>query len=261
MSRTALQVLTLLADLERESEALSAGRRGQVRLGVFPSAARRLMPTALAALATSHPEVTVFFEQDVLLPLRLRVREGFLDLAVVYENHLGTPAWEDDLLVTPLMTEQRHLLVPVTHRLARTRDPAGHRGATGPADLGEFAGERWIATHCSPVFEQLCADHGFTPAVTMRTDDVDVMVAMVGAGLGVALVPDLGLRSAVDVVEVPITAPLPTRRVVAIQRRTCPNPLVPLVLAAVQDSIEALRVGALETARTAPTTPSGGRDR
>lgn len=240
VSRTAGQVLTLLEELERESEALAAGRRGEVRLGVFPSAARRLMPTALASLATSHREVTVFFEQDVLLPLRARVQEGTLDLAVVYENDLGTPPMEEDLLVVPLLVEHRHLIVPIGHRLA-PRPGRGAGALASPVDLCRFAGERWIATHHSPVFERLCADHGFAPTVTMRTDDFDVMVAMVGAGLGVALVPDLGLHGAAGVVEVPVTQPLPTRRVVAIQRRSCPNPLVPEVLAAIRDSITTFR--------------------
>ncbi|MGH3168584.1 MAG: LysR substrate-binding domain-containing protein [Trebonia sp.] len=67
-----------------------------------------------------------------------------------------------------------------------------------PADLSRFASQRWIAgcDRCREHLLQQCAAAGFTPKVAFTTDDFVAVQALVGAGLGLALLPALALRAA-----------------------------------------------------------------
>jgi DNA-binding transcriptional LysR family regulator len=71
-------------------------------------------------------------------------------------------------------------------------------GEPGAADLAAYAGRRWIAgcERCRGYLLRQCALAGFTPKIAFTTDDYIAVQALVAAGLGVATLPDLALRSA-----------------------------------------------------------------
>jgi DNA-binding transcriptional LysR family regulator len=73
--------------------------------------------------------------------------------------------------------------------------PSGERGVAG---LAAYAGSRWIAgcERCRGYLLRQCALAGFTPKIAFTTDDYVAVQALVAAGLGVATLPDLALRSA-----------------------------------------------------------------
>jgi LysR substrate binding domain len=81
----------------------------------------------------------------------------------------------------PLVAEPLRLLVPAGHPLAG--QPA--------ASLAEVAGDRWIHGwgEVGDVTDMLAAFSGFRPQVACRSSDYRFMSALVGAGVGVALVP------------------------------------------------------------------------
>ena len=124
--------------------------------------------------------------------------------------------------------------------------PAGHPLAGRPAvSLAEFAGERWIHGwgEVGGVLDMLAAISGFQPRVACRSSDYRFMGALVGAGVGVALVPSLALTGRPDVHDLQIT-PQPTRYIGAyLPKRHRPNPAAERLLAA-------LRTRALATSET-----------
>ena len=115
--------------------------------------------------------------------------------------------------------------------------PAGHPLAGRPAvSLAEFAGERWIHGwgDTGGVLDMLAAVSGFHPRVACRSSDYRFMSALVGAGVGVALVPSLALTGRPDVRDLQIT-PQPTRYVGAyLPKRHRPNPAAERLLAALR---------------------------
>src|SRR6187200_2064934 len=78
--------------------------------------------------------------------------------------------------------------------------PAAHPAAGDEIALASLAGERWVAgyldTACHRVVVTACRAAGFEPRIVARSNDFRVVLALVAAGQGVALVPGL----AVDVV-------------------------------------------------------------
>jgi DNA-binding transcriptional LysR family regulator len=229
----------------KQLRALQAGGPQALTVVTFPSAGEPLLAPALTATAGSGQpaEVTVIeAEPDEALG---SVRDGRADLALVYHFHTPPPprGWRAAAgpgTYTALVADHLRLLVP-----------AGHPLAGRPAvSLAEFAAERWIHGwgEVGGVLDMLAAVSGFQPRVAARSSDYRFMSALVGAGVGVALVPGLALTGRPDVRAIPIT-PQPTRYVGAyLPKRHQPNPAAERLLAA-------LRTRALEK----PETRTGHR--
>ena len=214
----------------QQLRALQADGPQTLTVVTFPSAGEPLLAPALTAMtaAAGHPvEITVIeAEPDEALG---SVRDGQADLALVYHFHTPQPprAWRAAAgpgTYTALVADPLRLLVP-----------AGHPLAGRPAvSLAEFAGERrihgWGDT--GGVLDMLAAVSGFQPRVACRSSDYRFMSALVGAGVGVALVSSLALTGRPDVRDLQIT-PHPTRYVGAyLPKRHRPNPAAERLLAA-----------------------------
>lgn len=63
--------------------------------------------------------------------------------------------------------------------------------------MAELAGEPWIAgcPRCRRHLVEVCEEAGFTPRIDFATDDYPAVVGLVGAGLGVAVLPELAVES------------------------------------------------------------------
>ena len=227
------------AELEVAAQQLRALRDGgpqTLTVVTFPSGGEPLLAPALTALTATTTatagqpvEVTVIeAEPDEALSA---IRDGRADLALVYHFHTAAPprAWPAAAgpgAYIPLAADHFRLLVP-----------AGHPLAGRPAvSLAEFAGERWIHGwgDTGGVLDMLAAVSGFQPRVACRSSDYRFMSALVGAGVGVGLVPSLALTGRPDVRDLRI-APEPTRYIgVYLPRRHQPNPAAGRLLAALR---------------------------
>jgi DNA-binding transcriptional LysR family regulator len=190
--RHAAGILAGLTAAEEEVAAIAGLRAGRVRLVSFPSGSSALVPTALAALRAAHPGTRVSLEEAEPPRSVEMLREGDCDIALAfrYEGAAGAEEGDgewDDLVVRPLLTDRLVGLVPQGHRLARTPS----------IGLGELAGESWIAgcPRCRGQLVRVCESAGFTPRIDFATDDYPAVVGLVGAGLGVAVLPELAVES------------------------------------------------------------------
>ncbi|MFI5608685.1 LysR family transcriptional regulator [Amycolatopsis sp. NPDC051903] len=168
----------VLAQLERARADLDnarAGLAGPVRIGTFPSAGRTLLASALAGLASAHPALTPHLVELDPAAVADALRAGTLDVALVHDYDL-TPALDEPLL----WTEPMYLAAPSpTPDLASCRDAAWIVATPG--------------TECRRMTERACAAAGFEPSVRHQVDDFATVLALVAAGQGVALVPELGV--------------------------------------------------------------------
>ncbi|MEU0335042.1 LysR family transcriptional regulator [Streptomyces sp. NPDC006193] len=198
--RHASGILAGLTAAEEEVAAIAGLRAGRVRLVSFPSGSSTLVPTALAALRAAHPGTRVSLEEAEPPRSVALLREGDCDLALAFryekvrhgtgggsrEAPAAAEDW-DDLVVRPLLTDRLVALVPERHRLARAESVA----------IGELAHEPWIAgcPRCRGQLVEVCEGAGFTPRIDFATDDYPAVVGLVGAGLGVAVLPQLAVES------------------------------------------------------------------
>ncbi|MFJ4871020.1 LysR family transcriptional regulator [Streptomyces sp. NPDC088757] len=184
--RHASGILAGLTAAEEEVAAIAGLRAGRVRLVSFPSGSSTLVPTALAALRAAHPGTRVsLVEAEPPRSIEM-LREGDCDIALAFRYGAGRAEW-DDLVVRPLLADRLVGLVPEGHRLA----------GSGPVGIGELADESWIAgcPRCRRQLVDVCEEAGFTPRIDFATDDYPAVVGLVGAGLGVAVLPALAVES------------------------------------------------------------------
>lgn len=218
----------MLRDLEDAVSALRAGTgrpRGTVRLAAFSTAVRGLAAPVMAALAAEHPEVRCdLVERDPAEALALVVA-GQADLAIVH-NWVGVPLHRPDhLRGRTIGADRADLLVHRDHPVA------GRDGVT-PADLLD---EPWTSTPpgtiCHAWFGQMFAGHPRLPTIRFVVLEFESQIALVAAGLAVALVPRLGRGALPEtVVAVPVTEPVPTREITLAWRESADaNPTVRLL--------------------------------
>jgi DNA-binding transcriptional LysR family regulator len=178
----------VLAELEAaEAELATDGEvRGSVRLAAFPTAAATLVPRAMATFAARHPLAEVLLaelEPEAALPA---LKLGEADLAVIHEYDFSPRGEDPSVELTPLASDDIHVAVP-----------AAHPAAGAEISLSALAGERWVAgyldTACHRVVVTACRAAGFEPRIVARSNDFRVVLALVAAGQGVALVPGLAV--------------------------------------------------------------------
>lgn len=181
LARHGSTVGAALRAADAEVSALAGLRSGRVRLVAFPSASATLVPAALADLRTRHPGLTVTLDEAEPPESVHAVAAGAADVALAF-------AYPGEGDLAGLVT--RHLLDDAT----MVALPAGHPAADRPAlDLGELAAESWIAgcPRCRGHLLSASAACGFVPSIAYATDDYVAVLALVAAGLGVALLPEL----------------------------------------------------------------------
>ena len=165
------------ADAELSAHVgLTAGR---VRLAGFSSAIGSLVPPAVAALASAHPDLEITLI-DIHPPDAIELlRTGQADVAIIFRY--------DETEPEPPGVRLHHLL----------DDPQYLLSAKRGVRLAGLSDATWIAgcERCRSHLLALCADAGFTPRIGYTSDDMVVMQALVVAGLGVATLPGLALRA------------------------------------------------------------------
>ncbi|MGE7439198.1 LysR family transcriptional regulator [Kitasatospora sp. NPDC001175] len=208
-----------LADTRQRIDRLTAERTA-LTVATFASAGRRLLPTALAGFAADHPEVELTIleaEPEESLPA---VREGRADLALAYHFDGPPPARPGDrsgLDWISLGTDPLRVVLPRRHPAA-TR----YRARPEPPHLAELADQRWILG-CRKSAAQL-ARHADLVRVELRISctatDYDFAQSLVRAGIGIALIPEIGLTRHPELVALPLAEPSPRRHLgLALSRR------------------------------------------
>lgn len=224
-------ILTLLEQATAGLAAARAGLAGPLRIGAFPTAVAAILPAALVALGRDHPGLELMVTELDPVGVPDALRSGALDVALVHEyDYVPTPP-DPALGTEPLFEEAIYL--------ASCGPPPGH--SENPVqDLADAA---WIAgspgTLCAAMAIRACQAAGFTPRIRHHADDFVTVLALVAAGQGVALVPQLGAAGAPAEV---VLTPLPTRRRTRIAYRsgTRHQPKVAVCIDAIRASAERL---------------------
>lgn len=179
---------------------------GIVRLAFIDSSSVSIVPKLLRRFRELAPRVQVALSQEPHHEILDDLIGSRVDLAVTSVRPQGHYGW------LPLYEERLVLIVPVGHHLAGRR-------RVDPADLAQ---EQFVATPAGfgyrTLTDGLLAARGVVPRVSFESQDLNTIEGLVGAGLGVAIVPEAfaGLSGTTPV---PLTSP-DARRSVAMTWRT-----------------------------------------
>ena len=213
--RLADHAVTVLAALEAARLDLdpSAEPAGTVRVAAFATAVRQSLMPVLRTLAASHPDVHLQIlehEPDECLDL---LAADDIDLALTYEFDPAPASFGATLEAVPLWGADWGLGVPATD--------APVSGAAVEV-LGRYRDSDWIVNSRNSsdhdVVRRVAATAGFVPRVVHRADSLELVEDLIGAGLGVGLLPEA--RTLAEGVRLlPLRDPRVVLRAYAVARR------------------------------------------
>jgi LysR family hydrogen peroxide-inducible transcriptional activator len=207
--RDILRSVDELGDFARASRDRLAGR---LRIGMIPTIAPYLLPTVIGNLTRMHPELDVHLHEALTSKLIQELVEGRLDTAIV-----ALPVSEPSLTEVALFAED-FLLVR----------PGEDEGAPVPGreTLREMRLLLLEEGHCfRDQALSFCNMHSSLPREVLDASSLSTLVQMVGAGMGVTLIPEMAVAVETRSASVSVARfkdPQPSRTIGMIWRRTSP---------------------------------------
>lgn len=209
----ARDILRAMDELGQLGRATTGPLAGRLRLGVIPTVAPYFLPQVMRQLVSRFPDLDLRPREAVTPKLVRDLADGRLDLAVV-----ALPVSEPSFLETPLFDEE-FLLV--------RHEAAAHLPVPALVDLPDMPLLLLEEGHCFR--DQAIAFCKLPPRLAgeiMEGSSLSTLVQMVGAGLGVTLIPEMA--RAVETRSAPVVLhrlpdPRPKRTIGLVWRRS--NPL------------------------------------
>jgi len=198
-----------LGDFARASRDRLAGR---LRVGMIPTIAPYLLPRVIENLARLHPDLDIHVRETLTQKLIQEIAEGRLDTAIV-----ALPVSESSLTEIALFKE--HFL------LVR---PGEDEGAPVPSreSLREMKLLLLEEGHCfRDQALSFCNLQSSPPREMLDASSLSTLVQMVGAGIGVTLIPEMAVAVETRSASVAVTRfknPQPSRTIGMVWRKTSP---------------------------------------
>ncbi|WP_406305009.1 LysR family transcriptional regulator [Streptomyces sp. NBC_00885] len=210
------QAEAVFAQLERADAELTGylqGEAGEVRVGAFSTAVPALVVPAVRELRQAHPSLEVRVREAEAAEAYELLLSGDVDVALSLAAHAPT-ARDPKFSRFPLLADPLDVALPAGHPLASS---AGLR-------LADLSGEPWIFGGSGPWSEitfAACEAAGFVPEQAHSAAGWTAILAMVEAGMGVALIPRMAAERGdrAGVVMRVLSPDQPRRHVVAAVRR------------------------------------------
>jgi DNA-binding transcriptional LysR family regulator len=215
----AQRILRLAETATHVTRQVAAGRAGTLKLGFTAASAYDFLPRLVIALRRALPDVTLSLREMVSKDQIEELLAGRIDAALV-----RPPVTHPDLVAVRALAEPFVAALPAGNALAR-------REALNPGDLD---GEPFIAyapneaRYFHDLVLGLFTEAGIQPRVVQQLTQIHSILALVRAGLGIALVPAAAERLRLDgVVFRPLALPAarPAELVLA-WRRDADDPLI-----------------------------------
>lgn len=173
-----------LGALRADLDGLGLGTAGRLRIGVFQSASARLLPAVLPVFRRKWPVVEITLRNvSEVRELERAVLAGELDIAFCELGDVDPDLEAVELLVDPYVA-----LLNRDHPLA----------ARDCVSLADFDGlDRIAPSNCeseTQLIMNALAGTKITTRVVFETDDNLTLQRLVGAGMGVAIVPSLAVE-------------------------------------------------------------------
>lgn len=205
-------ILRSVEELDDLARAAGEQLTGRLRIGVIPTIAPYFLPKVIGELTRQYPRIDLQLRETTTARLLQEIADGRLDTAIV-----ALPVSEPSLVEVPIFSEE--------FVLVRHRDEADSP-VPSPEMLREMRLLLLEEGHCfRDQALSFCGMAGARPKEMLDGSSLATLVQMVGAGIGVTLIPEMAVpvetRSA-SVAVSRFAAPQPSRTVGMVWRKTSP---------------------------------------
>jgi LysR family hydrogen peroxide-inducible transcriptional activator len=204
----AKQVLAQFACTKQEIQDLNEGNRNRITLGVLPTIAPYFLPRVMESFAVGHSHIEVKIHEDMTASLLRLIETGNVDFGIV-----SSPITEHGFEIEELFSEELLVALSSKHPLAEKSS----------LHLSDLRSETFILMHKGHYLGDqvlgLCHRHDFKPNILYRSGQLDTIQSLIGAGLGVSLVPRMArLNAAERVCYCSLKNPQPRRTIAIVWR-------------------------------------------
>ena len=181
-ARRTLAQATLAVEVARGAEA---GQIGRLRIGYVDAALWSPLPNVIRAFRERFPRVALSMIERPPPEQPADVHRGSIDLAIG-----PPPPANAQVEVIPFTTDAGMVALPAGHPLAARESIA----------MGDLADASWVLvparvpSRLRDLTFRAAAAAGFTPRVAQEARELNTLIALVSAGLGVTLVPASAAR-------------------------------------------------------------------
>jgi LysR family transcriptional regulator, hydrogen peroxide-inducible genes activator len=177
---------------------------GSIAVGVIPTVAPYLIPSYAAAFTKNYPDAKLRIVEETTSVLVDGLRDLSIDVAI-----LALPLGHRDLELFPIRTEPLFAVMRKDHP----------RASAESLVLKDLRGESFVMLRDGHCFRDLsirtCTRARITPNIAFESGQFSSLLAMVAAGVGVSLVPEMAIDRNVSCRYVPLNDAQATRTIVA----------------------------------------------
>lgn len=169
-----------LARALSDTRRTGAGELGRLSVGFIHSSSYGLLPAIVGRFRQLYPGIELELHEMPITVQHTALARGTIDVGL-----LRVQSGPAELEVLPILPDPFVLALPARHPLA----------ARKRLRLKNVAGEPFVMFHKAgaPLFhgriERMCEQAGIAPRVAQHATQIHTVVGLVGAGLGVAIVP------------------------------------------------------------------------
>jgi DNA-binding transcriptional LysR family regulator len=174
------RILDEVARAVLDARRTGAGDYGRLSVGFIHSSTYGLLPSIIERFRHLHPRIELELHEMPIAEQHVALARGVIDIGLLRPQH--APA---ELEVRSVLEDPFLVAVSRAHRLA-------HRTSVRLRELEDEA-LVMFPPDSSPLFHTrimaMCERAGFLPRVVQRATQIHTVVGLVGAGIGLAIVP------------------------------------------------------------------------
>jgi DNA-binding transcriptional LysR family regulator len=200
-------LLDRVAAARRAIEAVVGLRGGRLVIGAIPSVSAGLLPAAVRAFRRRHPQVELFIVEGTSEFVAESVESGRVEIGIIQHPLPAGPLDGRLLFAEPFV-----VLAAANHAVARRRR----------VELASLAEEPFVFFKGRARDSALaaCRAAGFEPRLACESGELETVRALVAAGLGLALLPELAARRATPACAlIRLSGPKVERKLIVATRR------------------------------------------
>jgi LysR family hydrogen peroxide-inducible transcriptional activator len=156
---------------------------GPLGVGVIPTVAPYFLPARLTSFSHKFPQVRLTVIEEITPVLLERLRAGTVDVAI-----LALPIRGHEFDASPLLTERLFAALPRKHKLSARR----------AISLKELGAEPFLLLRDGHCFRDTavaaCDRARMHPQIIFESGQFSSLLSMVGAGMGVSIVPEMAIE-------------------------------------------------------------------
>jgi LysR family hydrogen peroxide-inducible transcriptional activator len=168
---------------------------GPLCIGVIPTIGPYFLPPVLASFWRKYPQARVTIVEEITPLLLERLRAGTMDVAIVA---LPLRVRNHEFKSFPLAAEKLYAVLSRSHPLAKRRT----------VSLGDLRDDPFLLLRDGHCFREAavaaCNRARLNPNIVFESGQFSSILSMVGAGLGISIVPAMAIEARGDCCFIPI---------------------------------------------------------